>query len=125
MSPPKLTAAQARKLYDAEVERDDAKLAFDEADTELKKLRARYRSRVPLSEKAEDAAKGVREIVRAGIHIRITPAVSGESFSLSKYREAGGKITKTMRAAIGGKTPYDKWTVKGPAKTDDAAGSSR
>lgn len=125
MTQPKLTAAQARKIHDADVRWQKAKLEAEEAETALKALRKRYRDRIPLSEKAEDAAKGVREIVRAGIHIRVTPSVSGESFSLSKYREKGHKVTKAMREAIGGKTPYDRWTVNGPPKTHDAVEPAR
>jgi hypothetical protein len=51
--------------------------------------------------------------------VRVSPAVSGESFSLKRYADAGHRITAAMRSAIQPGRPYERWTVKradGPPK---------
>lgn len=116
---PKLSADQARKLHDADVAVKKLKTALEAADKHNRELHDRYRGRVPLSEKPEEAADGIREAMVGGVAIRICPARSGESFSLKTYREAGHPITPEMREAISPGVPFDRWTVKpaaGPKK---------
>lgn len=116
---PKLTAATARKLHDAEVAVAQLKAQLELAEKSRDELRAKVRDRVPLAADPQDAAKGIREAIAGGVIVRIAPAVSGESFSLKRYVEAGHRITAAMRDAISSGRPYDRWTVKpaaGPKK---------
>ncbi len=90
-------------------------------ETARDELRGRYRNRVPLSDDIDERAKGVRKTVVGGVKIRLSPSISGESFSLKRYRELGHKITSAMVDAINAGKPYDRWTVTaaaGPKKID-------
>lgn len=112
MAQPKLTADQARRLHEADQAAARARVELERANKKLTELRDRYRPRVPLSTDKAEREKGVRVTAVAGISVRVTPASSGERFSLSKYKEAGHEITAEMRDAITSGKPYDRWTVK-------------
>ncbi len=116
----KLTADQARRLHAAEIRFAKAKLEFEGAKEDRDEVRARYLDRIPLSEKPDERAKGVRVCTVAGIKIRVTPQVSGDYFNLSGYRSAGHVVTMAMGAHITEGKPYDRWTVSGPPKSADA-----
>jgi hypothetical protein len=119
MSAAKLSAEQARKLHDADVKVKKLRAQLEDADKESRALRARYRERVPLSDKPEEAADGIRVATVGGVSIRITPQESGERFSLTVYREAGHEVTPEMQEAITPGKPFDRWTLKpaaGPKK---------
>jgi hypothetical protein len=116
---PKLTAATARKLHDAEVAVAQLEAQLELAKAARAKVREKVLPRVPLSPLPEEAAKGIRETIAGGVIVRVAPAVSGESFSLKRYVEAGHRITAAMRSAIAPGRPYERWTVKpaaGPKK---------
>jgi hypothetical protein len=116
---PKLTAATARKLHDAEVAVAQLEAQLKLAREARDELRDRVRPRLAPAADAEDRAKGILEGRAGGVLVRVAPAVSGESFSLKRYVEAGHRITAAMRDAISPGRPYDRWTVKpaaGPKK---------
>lgn len=115
----KISAAQARALHDAEVAVLQLEAQLEIAKKTRLELRGRYIERVPLSDDVDERARGIRKVVAGGVKIRITPATSGESFSLKAFKEAGHAITREMRAAISAGKPYHRWTVtnaEGPRK---------
>lgn len=116
---PKLSADQARRLHDSDVAVKKLRAQLEAAVDHDRELRARYRDRVPLSEKPDEAANGVRVATVGGVAIRIYPQVSAETFSLKRFLEAGHAITAAMREAMSDGKPFDRWTLKpaaGPKK---------
>lgn len=116
---PKLTAARARQLHDAEVAvaklEANLKIARETRDV----LRAKVLPKLGPATDPEDADNGVLEGTAGGVSIRATLKSSGESFSLKRYRELGHQVTAAMREAIAAGRPYRQWTVKpvaGPKK---------
>lgn len=102
-----LTGDMARSLLAAEKACAVAELAAAAARERRDDLRKRYRPRLPSNV----------QVRVAGVLIKVSPTFSAETFRLKGYREAGHTVTKEMRAFIGGRTPYDVWTVKeGPPK---------
>jgi hypothetical protein len=106
-----LTEAQALALKRAEDAVVKAKKELAGAEDARTALRKEFKPLIPMASDDADRAKGVREITVLGGKIRVTPTVSGKTFSLSKYLAAGGRITATMAKHIGGQKPYDCWTV--------------
>jgi hypothetical protein len=115
---PALSKKAAERLLEAEQAVQRQKAELEEAEQAREKLRDEYRDRVPLSDDAAERKKGVRIVDVNGIKVRITPSNSGETFSLKRYREAGHKITKAMRDAIGAGKDFDRWTVKAPPESN-------
>jgi hypothetical protein len=107
-----ITADQAKDLLEAEASVQTLKAELEAAEEKRQELRKELRSRVPLSRDKDEKGKRIRSVAIGGIKVRITPSMSGERFSLKRYREAGHKITKEMRQAITSGRPYDRWTVK-------------
>jgi hypothetical protein len=112
---PKLSADQARKLHDADVAVKRLRAQLDAQEKHLRELQDRYRERIPVSDDADEAAKGIRITTVGGVVIRVAPAVSADSFSLKRYVDAGHQITAAMREAIRPGKPYDRWTIKAAA----------
>ncbi len=112
---PKLSADQARKLHDADVFVKRLRAQLEDAQKHLGELQDRYRDRIPVSEDLEEAAKGIRVAIVAGVIVRVAPAVSADSFSLRRYTDAGHAVTPEMREAIKPGKPYDRWTIKAAA----------
>lgn len=108
---PILSEAQALALKRSDDAVTRARKALEAAEEERGVLRKAYRPLIPMAADDADRGKGVREITILGGKIRVTPAVSGKTFSLSKYLAAGNRITKTMAQFVGGEKPYDCWTV--------------
>lgn len=115
----KLSADQARRLHDAEVSVKQLEAQLEEARTRRTELRTAAIDRIPLSDDVDERAKGIRKAVIGGVRIRVSPAISGETFSLKAFKELGHEITAAMRDAISAGKPYDRWTVTpaaGPKK---------
>jgi hypothetical protein len=118
-SKPKLNAAQARAIANAEIAAAQAKAHLELAEKTRNELRAKYLSRIPVATDVDDAAKDVREAEAGGWIIRVSGEIQTESFSLKRYTDLGHRITAAMRAAIKPGDPYRRWTVKrveGPFK---------
>lgn len=111
----KLEARQARVLHDADVAVKQLEAKLDDAKAKRAELFARYRDRVPLSDDATEAAKGIRTATIGGVIIRVAPSVSADSFSMKRYVDAGHAITAAMLEAIKPGRPYDRWTIKAAA----------
>jgi hypothetical protein len=116
----KLTASQAKALDRAETRVATAKAELEDAEAERQTLRDRYHDLVPLSDDAEEAAKGIRVAAAGGITVRIAPMVSGETFRYRDYKLAGHPVTPEMAEFLKDGKPYDRWTVRAPRKTADA-----
>ena len=115
----KLSAAQAIAWATAEVAALQAKAALAAAQEKCSEMRARYEERLEPSTDPKDADKHVKVGTAGGWQIRMTRFTGGERFSLTSYREAGGKITKAMEPHISPGSPQVRVTVKrtkGPAK---------
>jgi hypothetical protein len=108
----KVSAKQAQRLLEAEQAVRRHRSELEAAEDRLGDLRAKCRSRVPLSRDPEERKKRIRYIEVAGVKIRVTPALGGDSFSLKRYSEAGHKITPQMQEAIRPGRAYDRWTIK-------------
>lgn len=117
-APQVLSETQARAMRQAEKRVGDAEDELDAALEQRKLLREKYKPLVPLVAKDADPdghKKGVREITILGGKVRIAPSRSGETFSIAKYRAAGGRVTAKMKPFVGGKVAYDRWTVDLPS----------
>lgn len=115
----KLSAAQAIAWATAEVAALQAKAALAAAQEKCSEMRARYEERLEPSTDPKDADKDVKVGAAGGWQIRLTRFIGGERFSLTSYREAGGKITPQMAEHITPGSPQVRVTVKrtkGPAK---------
>lgn len=109
----KLSAKRAQALLDAEqtVRRRRAELEAAEEDLDVQ--RRKCRPQLPASTHRDDKGKRVRALTIGGVSIRVTPAMTGERFSLKRYKEAGHKITPEMKKdGISPGHAYDRWTVK-------------
>ncbi len=112
---PKLSAEQARKLHDADVVVKRLRAQLEDAQKNLGDLQERYRDRIPVSQDPDEAAKGIRVTLVAGVVVRVAPSVSADSFSLKRYTDLEHQITAAMREAIKPGKPYDRWTIKAAA----------
>lgn len=115
----KLSAAQAVAWATAEVAALQAKAALAAAQEKCSEMRVRYEERLAPSSDPKDAGKDVKIGGAGGWQIRLTRFTGGERFSLTSYREAGGKITPLMAEHITPGSPQVRVTVKrtkGPAK---------
>jgi hypothetical protein len=119
--PSKLTPAGAKALHLADVAVAKLKAQLEQAEKRRAEMQARYRDLVPLSEDADERAKGIRAAEVGGFKIRIAPVAGSDRFSLKDYLEAGHKITAAMRDAMKRSKPFDRWTIKdvrGPRRAD-------
>lgn len=99
--PKTLTAAQAKKLAQAESAYTAAKDAFEAAKAEREAMRERYRDRVPLG-----------EVLRVGgLRIKRRVQTSGPSFRLAAYL-ADHKLTQAMRPYVNKGTDFEVWDVR-------------
>jgi hypothetical protein len=105
----------ARRLLAAEQKVKDAEANLEDLTRKRDQLRHRYRDRIPVSDKADEQAKGIRVTKVGGIRIRVAQSISAARLSLKRYREAGHEITPEMKAAISPGRPYERWTVKAAA----------
>lgn len=108
----KLDTKAAQKLLEAEQNVRRRKSELEAAELELETQRKKLRARIPLSKDSEEKGKKIRTTTIAGISIRVTPARSGERFSMKRYKEAGHKVTPEMKSAISPGRAFDRWTVK-------------
>ena len=108
---PKLTAAQARKFYEAEVEVKQLERELEAAKDRREKLRDRYFDRIPLSDDVEERLKGIRVLTVGGVKIRVSPTAGGLFFRFAEYRKAGHPITEAMRAFVHEGLPGRRRTV--------------
>jgi hypothetical protein len=96
----KLSAKLARDLADADANVASAKAKLDEAIEERAKLYDKARPKLP-SGQAQTAG---------GVTVKRT-AYSYDTFSLKGYREAGHKVTATMRRFVN-RQDGESWTIK-------------
>lgn len=118
---PTLSAAQARRLHDAEVAHDQLAARLQEARQVRDELRERYLPRIPLSDEPKEREAGTRTATVGGITVRVTPVPARETFSLAAYRRAGHAITAAMLSCISRSLPSHRWTVRpaaGPKRHD-------
>lgn len=117
---PKLTAAQARKIAEAENLVAKLRAQLEQAETEAKEIRARYDDRITEpSDDPRDAGKNVRIARAGGWEIRVSTFTGGDTFSLKTYLSKGHKITPAMKQALTPGAERKRWTVKrlaGPYK---------
>jgi hypothetical protein len=115
-----LTAAQARKISDAEARYANAKRELAEAKDAREEIRTRYRDRVPLG----------AAVKAGGMVIKRRVQTSGDSFRLSGFLEHN-KLSAAMRAFVSKGTEFEVWDVrpdvaktprKKPAASDGAVG---
>lgn len=111
-STPKLNAAQARQLHEAEVAVAKLKAQLEIAETTRDELRDRFIPRLSLATEAKEKLKGVLVGLAGGISVRATPCVGAEYFRLRDYRAAGHQVTPEMAEHISPGKPYLRWTVK-------------
>jgi hypothetical protein len=115
---PKLTAALARRLHDAEVQVGKLAASLETATEERDKLRERCWPRLQPAADEADAAKGIREGTAGGVKVRVCPIAGREYFDFAGYKEAHG-LTAAMRKFLQRAKPSKRWTVKpagGPKK---------
>lgn len=118
-TPPKLTAAQARAIADADVAVRKLEAQLEIARKTRSELQARHLDRIPVAIDPDDAAKDIREAEAGGWIIRVSGEIQTESFSLKRYVELGHKVTAAMSEAIKPGKPFRRWTIKraeGPYK---------